>query len=94
MLRRPQDIDAEPLRRRGDEGTAMGMLAGRMLQPPVGHPRFPIDMHADQPELFAQVFVEFFRDGRVSRATAERAGVSTRREEIPTLVEPRQTANV
>jgi 2-hydroxy-6-oxonona-2,4-dienedioate hydrolase len=48
----------------------------------------------DQPELFAQVFVEFFRDGRVSRATAERAGVSTRRQEIPELVEARQPAKV
>lgn len=41
----------------------------------------------DQPELFNQVFLEFFRDGRVSRATADRAGVSTRRPEIPSLVE-------
>jgi 2-hydroxy-6-oxonona-2,4-dienedioate hydrolase len=48
----------------------------------------------DQPELFTQVFTEFFRDGRVSRATAERAGVSTRRDEIPELVEPRQAATV
>jgi 2-hydroxy-6-oxonona-2,4-dienedioate hydrolase len=48
----------------------------------------------DQPELFADVFVEFFRNGQVSRATAERAGVSTRRAEIPELVEPRQTAAV
>jgi pimeloyl-ACP methyl ester carboxylesterase len=48
----------------------------------------------DQRELFAQVFVEFFRNGQVSRATAERAGVSTRREEISELVEPRQTASV
>ena len=48
----------------------------------------------DQPELFAQVFIEFFRNGRVSRATAERAGVSTRREELPQLVESRQSAAV
>jgi 2-hydroxy-6-oxonona-2,4-dienedioate hydrolase len=48
----------------------------------------------DQPELFARVFIEFFRDGRVSRATAELAGVSTRRAENPDLVEPRQTATV
>lgn len=33
----------------------------------------------DQPELHNQVFLEFFRDGEVSAATAERAGVSTRR---------------
>jgi 2-hydroxy-6-oxonona-2,4-dienedioate hydrolase len=48
----------------------------------------------DQPELFAEVFVEFFRNGQVSRATAERAGVSTRRDEIPELVEPRQAVSV
>lgn len=41
----------------------------------------------DQPEVMNQLFLEFFRDGRVSRATADRAGVSTRRPEIPTLVE-------
>jgi len=41
----------------------------------------------DQPELFNQVFLEFFRDGRVSRATADRAGVSKRRPELPQLVE-------
>ncbi len=42
----------------------------------------------DQPDLFNQVFLEFMRDGRVSRATADRAGVSTRRPELPHLVEP------
>ncbi|MFG2039835.1 alpha/beta fold hydrolase [Dactylosporangium sp. NPDC048998] len=41
----------------------------------------------DQPELFAEVFTEFFATGRVSRATADKAGVSKRRPEIPTLVE-------
>jgi 2-hydroxy-6-oxonona-2,4-dienedioate hydrolase len=41
----------------------------------------------DQPELFAQVFTEFFRDGIVSRETADRALVSTRRPELPALVE-------
>jgi 2-hydroxy-6-oxonona-2,4-dienedioate hydrolase len=41
----------------------------------------------DQPELFAQVFTEFFRTGVVSRKTADRAGVSTRRPELPSLVE-------
>jgi 2-hydroxy-6-oxonona-2,4-dienedioate hydrolase len=33
----------------------------------------------DQPEMFNQVFLEFFRDGRVSSQTAEWAGVSHRR---------------
>ena len=41
----------------------------------------------DQPELFNQVFLEFFRDGIVSRATAKLAGVSDRRPVIPSLVE-------
>lgn len=40
----------------------------------------------DQPDLFNQVFLEFFRDGRVSRDTADLAGVSRRRPEIPSLV--------
>lgn len=42
---------------------------------------------SDQPELFAQTFLEFFRDGRVSRSTADSAGVSKRRAEIPELVQ-------
>ena len=40
----------------------------------------------DQPEMFNQVFLEFFRDGQVSRATADWAGVSKNRPEIPTCV--------
>jgi hypothetical protein len=31
--------------------------------------------------------VEFFRTGMVTRKTADRAGVSTRRPELPSLVE-------
>ena len=42
----------------------------------------------DQPEMFNQAVLEFFRDGRVSRKTADWAGVSTRRPEIESLVEP------
>lgn len=41
----------------------------------------------DQPELFNQTFLEFFRDGKVSRATADAAGVSDRRPELEHLVE-------
>ncbi|GAA1545318.1 alpha/beta fold hydrolase [Nocardioides humi] len=41
---------------------------------------------SDQPELFNQVFLEFFRDGRVSGATADAAGVSRRRPELSDLV--------
>jgi 2-hydroxy-6-oxonona-2,4-dienedioate hydrolase len=41
----------------------------------------------DRPELFAEVFTEFFRTGRVSRGLADRAGVSTRRPEHAHLVE-------
>lgn len=41
----------------------------------------------DRPELFNQTFLEFFRDGRISRATAEAAGVSTRRAPLASIVE-------
>jgi 2-hydroxy-6-oxonona-2,4-dienedioate hydrolase len=41
----------------------------------------------DQPEIVNQVFLEFIRDGKVSRSTADRAGVSKRRPENPNLVE-------
>ena len=41
----------------------------------------------DRPDIFNPVFLEFFRDGRVSRATADKAGVSKRRPELPELVE-------
>ncbi|MGE3301843.1 MAG: alpha/beta fold hydrolase [Hyphomonadaceae bacterium] len=43
----------------------------------------------DQPDMFNQVFLEFFRDGRVSRKTADWAGVSKRRAEHAHLVAPR-----
>jgi pimeloyl-ACP methyl ester carboxylesterase len=46
----------------------------------------------DQPEIFNQVFLEFFRDGRVSRATADAAGVSKRRPELPQFVEQEDVA--
>lgn len=36
----------------------------------------------DQPEMFNQVFLEFFRDGKVSRKTADWAGISRRRPEL------------
>lgn len=41
----------------------------------------------DQPDLMSRLFLEFFRDGGVSRQTADAAGVSKRRPEISTLVE-------
>ena len=41
---------------------------------------------SDQPDMFNQVFLEFFRDGKVSRKTADWAGVSKRRPEIESLV--------
>jgi 2-hydroxy-6-oxonona-2,4-dienedioate hydrolase len=40
----------------------------------------------DQPDLFNQVFLEFFRDGKVSWESAQRAGVSTRRPPNPAVV--------
>ncbi|RZI53831.1 MAG: alpha/beta hydrolase [Pseudonocardia sp.] len=41
----------------------------------------------DQPEMFNQVFLEFFRDGQVTRQTADWAGVSKRRAELETRVD-------
>ena len=41
----------------------------------------------DQPDMFNQVFLEFFSKAKVSRATADWAGVSTRRPENSNLVE-------
>jgi pimeloyl-ACP methyl ester carboxylesterase len=41
----------------------------------------------DQPDLVNQIFLEFLRDGKVSRKTADAAGVSKRRPEHPELVE-------
>jgi pimeloyl-ACP methyl ester carboxylesterase len=40
----------------------------------------------DQPDLVNQIFLEFIRDGIVSRKTADAAGVSRRRPEHPELV--------
>jgi len=37
--------------------------------------------------MFNQVFLEFFRDGKVSGETADWAGVSKRRPELTHLVE-------
>ena len=39
----------------------------------------------DQPDMFNQVFLEFFRDSKVSRKTAEWAGVSKNRPELPSV---------
>ena len=41
----------------------------------------------DQPDMFNQVFLEFFRDGKISRKAADWAGVSKRRPELPQYVE-------
>ena len=41
----------------------------------------------DQADLVNQIFLEFIRDGKVSRKTADAAGVSKRRPEHPHLVE-------
>jgi len=41
----------------------------------------------DQPEMFNAVFTEFFRDERISKKTAEWAGISTRRAPLEHIVE-------
>ena len=41
----------------------------------------------DQPDMLNQLFLEFLRDGKVSRQTADWAGVSANRSEIASLVE-------
>ena len=49
---------------------------------------------SDQPELFTQVFREFFGEGRISAATARRAGVSSRRPSLDGVVasdDPQET---
>ena len=40
----------------------------------------------DQPELFNQLFLEFFRDGKISRQTADAAGISKHRPENANIV--------
>jgi pimeloyl-ACP methyl ester carboxylesterase len=40
----------------------------------------------DRPDLFNPLFLEFFRDGQVSRQTADAAGVSKLRPELPERV--------
>jgi 2-hydroxy-6-oxonona-2,4-dienedioate hydrolase len=40
----------------------------------------------DLPDLHHRVYIEFFRDGQLSRATADEAGVSDRRPELPGLI--------
>lgn len=40
----------------------------------------------DSPEIFNPLFLEFFRDGQISRQSADAAGVSKRRPELPELV--------
>lgn len=37
----------------------------------------------DQPDMFNQLFLEFFRDGVITRKTADWAGISDRRPELP-----------
>ena len=52
---------------------------------------FPADCghqgQTDQPEIFNQLFLEFFRDGVITRRTADAAGVSKNRQEIASIVE-------
>ena len=41
----------------------------------------------DRPEVFNQLFLEFFRDGKITRKTADAAGISKNRPENTSLVE-------
>lgn len=43
-------------------------------------------IQTDQPDLTNQIYLEFFRDGQVSRQTAKAANISTRRPELPGVV--------
>ena len=49
VLRRPQDMYAERLRRRSDEGAAMGVPAAVKLRPAVRQAAAPIDVLAGDP---------------------------------------------
>ena len=46
----------------------------------------------DRPDIFNQVFLEFFRDGKGSRKTADWSGVSKRRPELGSVVEQAEPA--
>ena len=48
----------------------------------------------DQPDVLNQVFLEFLRDGKISRKTADWAGVSKNRPEITSRVEQASAAAV
>jgi hypothetical protein len=48
----------------------------------------------DSPELINQLFLEFFRDGKVSWETAQAAGISTRRPPLPDRVAVPEAAKV
>jgi hypothetical protein len=41
----------------------------------------------DQPEVFNQLFLEFFRDGKITRKTADAAGISKNRPENTSIIE-------
>ena len=41
----------------------------------------------DQPEIFNQLFLELFRDGKITRRTADAAGISKNRPELASIVE-------
>lgn len=45
-------------------------------------------IQTDRPDLTNQVYLEFFRDGQLSRQTAKAANISTRRPELSNVVGP------
>ena len=79
MLGRPQDIDADPLGERGDEGAAMGVAAVRPLGPAVGLAGPPVNMVTGDPFRLDAHRVE--RVGKPEALGRDRlAGVGSRRE--------------
>ncbi len=77
----------------GRDDVVFRVEAGYLMEDRLPHVQFfyPEDTghqgQTDQPALFNDVFVEFFRDGRVSWETSQRAGISTRRPPLPSLVD-------
>ena len=71
MRRRPQDIDAEPFRRRRDKGAAMGMTLRHRGPSPVRRAGSPIDGRAREPKMLDVETIE-----KIGEVPARRRGWS------------------